>query len=600
MPGRESRTSSSAAARSIPGGPMRGQRAAFVVLWISLGLLAVMIPGARATWSVDGVALSPDASNYEPFIISDGASGTIIAWHGGAGSDIFARRILSDGASAPGWPVTTPLLVCGATGLQEQPVLVTDLAQGALIFWQDARNGSNYDIYGQHINSSGGVWSTPSSSWIAGGNPISTAAGNQYLPVALSDGSGGAIIVWQDGRQGAGNYDIYAQRVDGDGNLLWAPAGVPVCVATNHQINPSVAADGSGGVYVAWQDYRQGNEYDIYLQHLTASGAIFSGWTSNGVGVCVARNSQFYPSLVNDGAEGVFVAWQDFRTGTDNHIYAQHLTAQGGVVTNWPVDGSPVCQAQYSQYFPVVAGDGSAGVFVAWQDYRTGTTNHIYAQHLTAGNTAWTADGVPVSQAANGQFAPQIAHDGRGGAFITWYDSRNGSTNDVYIHQVSAAGVLNPLWDRNGLGVCLAPNTQQYPVLATSEAGSAIMTWQDLRSGSLSTAAIYAQQAVSPTQVGVNDPPPSRMQLGAARPNPFRGASEVQLSLAEPAFVRAEILDITGRRIATLASGSLPAGIHELTWDGTGARGDPAAPGVYLIRVQTPGLQRTLRLVRLR
>jgi hypothetical protein len=578
---------------------MRGLRAAFVVLWISLGLSAVMIPGARATWVADGVALSPDASNYEPSIISDGASGTIIAWHGGTGSDIFARRLLADGTPAAGWPVTAPLLVCGATGLQEQPVLVTDGAQGALMFWQDARNGSNYDIYGQRINSSGGIPS--SSNWVANGNPISTVTGNQYTPVAVSDRAGGAIIVWQDGRQGGGNYDIYAQRVDGDGNRLWAPAGVPVCVAANNQINPSIVADGSGGAYIAWQDYRKGNEYDIYVQHLTASGAIGpdTRWTTNGVGVCVATNSQFYPVLAGDGAGGVFVTWQDFRTGGDNHIYAQHLSATAVVVANWPVNGTPVCQAQYSQYFPVVASDGATGLFVAWQDYRTGTTNHIYAQHLTAGNTVWVNDGVPISTASNGQFAPQIAHDGAGGAFITWYDSR-GSTNDVYIQQVNNAGVLNPVWDRDGLGICLAPNTQQYPVITTNAAGSAIMTWQDLRSGSVATAAIYAQQAVNPTQVAVGDPPLVPTQLGAPRPNPFRETSEVQLTLAEPASVRAEVLDITGRRIATLASGHLPAGTHMLRWDGTTARGQHAAPGVYLIRVQSPGLQRTLRVVRLR
>src|SRR5439155_23421731 len=110
--------------------------------------------------------------------------------------------------------------------------MVSDLAGGALIFWQDARNGSNYDIFGQHINSAGEVFGNGASNWVAGGISIAGAAGNQYIPAAVSDGSGGAIVVWQDGRLGAGNYDIYAQRVDGDGNRLWAPAGVPVCVAT--------------------------------------------------------------------------------------------------------------------------------------------------------------------------------------------------------------------------------------------------------------------------------------------------------------------------------------------------------------------------------
>ena len=561
---------------------------------------AAMIPDARSAWVSNGVALSPNASNYKPFITSDGATGSVVAWYGGAGSDIFARRLLSDGITAPGWPVTAPLVVCGATGLQEQPVLVPDLAGGVLVFWQDARNGSTYDIYGQHINALGQIVSTPTSSWIANGIPVSTAAGSQYLPMAVSDGAGGAIVVWQDGRHGAGNYDIYAQRVDGDGNLMWAPAGVPACVATNNQINPTIITDGAGGAFIAWQDYRKGSEFDIYVQHLTANGTVFTDWIADGLGVCMATNSQFYPVLAGDGAGGVFAAWQDFRSGTDNHVFAQHLSARGVVATGWPANGSPVCQAQYSQYYPVVAGDGGTGVFVAWQDYRSGTTNHIYAQHLTAGNTGWVADGIPVSTAINGQFAPQIASDGVGGAFITWYDSRSGATNDIYVNQVNGGGLLNPTWDKDGLGVCLAPDTQQFPVLTTSSVGTTVMTWQDLRSGGVTTAAIFAQQAVGAAVAGVDAPRLAAVHLGPARPNPFLGTSELQLTLAAPTFVRAEVLDVTGRRVTTLASRVFPAGVHELSWNGSSAGGQRAAPGVYLVRVQWPGSEQTQRIVRLR
>ncbi|MFI5371617.1 MAG: FlgD immunoglobulin-like domain containing protein [Candidatus Eisenbacteria bacterium] len=581
---------------------MQRQRTSFLLFGLWIGVSVVMIPDAQSAWVSNGEALSPDGSNYKPFIISDGGTGSIVGWYGGSGSDIFARRLLSDGSTAPGWPTTTPLTVCNATGLQEQPVLVSDLAGGALIFWQDARNGSDYDIFAQHINSTGQIFSSSTSNWVSNGIGISTATGSQYLPMAVSDGAGGGIIVWQDGRHGTGNYDIYAQRVDGDGNLLWAPAGIPVCTATDNQINPTIVADGAGGAFIAWQDYRKGSEYDIYVQHLTADGSVFADphWVTDGLGVCVASKSQFYPVLASDGAGGVFVAWQDFRSNTDNHIFAQHLSGAGVVATGWPVDGSPVCQAQYSQYFPVVAGDGAGGVFVAWQDYRSGTTNHIYAQHLTAGNSSWVADGIPVSTAINGQFSPEIVSDGLGGAFITWYDSRNGATNDIFAHQVNRGGMLNPSWDKDGLAVCLAPNTQQFPVLATSNAGTTVISWQDLRSGGLTTAAIFAQQAASGAVAGVDATQLPAVQLGFARPNPFRGTSEIRLTLTTPTFVRAEILDVTGRRVATLASRSFPAGVHELSWDGSSARGRPAAPGVYLLRVQWPGFEKTQRIVRLR
>jgi hypothetical protein len=581
---------------------MPGQRHPLFLLIALATCLCAGIPDLCAAWVSNGVALSPDASNYKPVIASDGGTGTIVAWYGGPGSDIFASRLLANGSVAPGWPTPSPLVVCNATGLQEQPTLVPDGAGGCLIFWQDARNGSDYDIFAQHLDGSGQIVSTASSNWVANGNPIASATGNQYLPMAVTDGAGGAIVVWQDGRHGTGNYDIYAQRVDGDGNPLWAPAGVPVCLATNNQINPTIVADGSGGAYIAWQDYRKGNEYDIYVQHLTASGTLYPdpNWVTDGLGACLATNSQFYPGLAGDGNGGVYVAWQDYRSGTDDHIFAQHLNANGAIVTGWPADGTPVCQAQHSQYYPVVSADGSTGVFVAWQDYRTGTTNHIYAQHLTSANTSWIADGIPISTAAGGQFSPQVAGDGQGGAFVTWYDSRSGSTNDIYVQQVNGAGVLNPIWDKDGLAVCTAPNTQQFPVLVKNAAGTSVMTWQDLRSGGLTTAAIYAEQAGLGGVAAVDARVAGSVQLDAARPNPFQGATRLRLTLPAATFVSAEVLDITGRRVATLTSQTFAAGVHELDWNGLNSRGQPAAPGVYLVRVQWPGYDRTQRVVRLR
>jgi hypothetical protein len=126
------------------------------------------------------------------------------------------------------------------------------------------------------------------------------------------------------------------------------------------------------------------------------------------------------------------------------------------------------------------------------------------------------------------------------------------------------------------------------------------MTWQDLRSGGVSTAAIFAQQAVGVAVAGVDPPRLAAVQLGPARPNPFLGTSELQLTLVAPTFVRAEVLDVTGRRVATLAARTFPAGIHQLSWDGSSAGGERAAPGVYLVRVQWPGSERTQRIVRLR
>src|ERR1043165_6544265 len=60
--------------------------------------------------------------------------------------------------------------------------------------------------------------------------PVCTAPDNQYVPRAVSDGAGGAIVAWMDRRDGV-SYDIYAQHVrpGGDTDPAWPVNGVPVC-----------------------------------------------------------------------------------------------------------------------------------------------------------------------------------------------------------------------------------------------------------------------------------------------------------------------------------------------------------------------------------
>ena len=63
---------------------------------------------------------------------------------------------------------------------------------------------------------------------------------------------------------------------------------------------------------------------------------------------------------------------------------------------------------------------------------------------------------------------------------------------------------------------------------------------------------------------------------------------------ARPGPVRAEVVDVRGRRVATLTDGPLPAGAHELRWDA-------AVPaGVYFVRVRADGESAARRLVRIR
>jgi hypothetical protein len=97
-------------------------------------------------------------------------------------------------------------------------------------------------------------------------------------------------------------------------------------------------------------------------------------------------------------------------------------------------------------------------------------------------------------------------------------------------------------------------------------------------------------------------PPPrsggAAIGVGAGRPNPFHAATRVALTLPAPTVVAADVFDLAGRRVWTMAPVTL-SGTAEIRWDGTGGNGDRVRPGVYLLRVRAGGSAFTRRLVRL-
>jgi len=97
--------------------------------------------------------------------------------------------------------------------------------------------------------------------------------GSQYNQQLASDGSGGTIITWQDYRRGS-SADIYAQRPNAAGVPQWATDGVAICTATMTECRCVSSSDGSGGAIIAWQDYRSGTNYDIYAQRVNSSGVV--------------------------------------------------------------------------------------------------------------------------------------------------------------------------------------------------------------------------------------------------------------------------------------------------------------------------------------
>jgi len=70
-------------------------------------------------------------------------------------------------------------------------------------------------------------------------------------------------------------------------------------------------------------------------------------------------------------------------------------------------------------------------------------------------------------------------------------------------------------------------------------------------------------------------------------PNPFNPTTEIPYVVRSSGWVRLEIFNLLGQRVATLVDGPQTAGHRTVRWDSRGDAGNPVESGVYFYRIET-------------
>ena len=474
-------------------------------------------------WEDNGTVITNlnEAVFEEPFICSDREGGAIIVWEDERDDtgDVYAQKIDSKGNTLWGANGT---VICNATGEQEVVRLCNDGNGGAFIVWEDSRD---YDaikknaIYAQHITVNGQL------QWGEGGDLngtlICNANGFQYSIEICNNGCSGAIISWRDARPEDVDDNIYAQYVDINGNTLWGANGTVICNATTEQGVPKICSDGNGGAIIAWEDSRDSTpikQNAIYAQHITVNGQLQWGMDGdlNGTIICDANGYQYLYHIISDEANGAIVIYEDGR-GTTADIYAQHIDSTGTLLWGMGGDlnGTVICNAYDDQWNPYASSDGNGGAFITWEDERNDPLNEdVYAQHIDSdGNTHWGEGGdlngtLVCNVAEHEEHAPQICHDGKGGAIITWEDGRcKGGYTCIYVQRIDSQG--KTVWEPNGTVICNVYESYAYydvwgykiySAICSDNKNGVIIAWLDDRDGFERN--IYAQRVGSSTAAG--------------------------------------------------------------------------------------------------
>jgi len=100
------------------------------------------------------------------------------------------------------------------------------------------------------------------------------------------------------------------------------------------------------------------------------------------------------------------------------------------------------------------------------------------------------------------------------------------------------------------------------------------------------------------TVVAADDPPaslPTEFRISGIYPNPFNPTTTIRFDLPYSSAVHLNVFDLLGRRVSQLNLGTLSAGTHKTTWDGSNY-----PSGIYLFRLVTQQDSRTTKAVLLK
>lgn len=538
-------------------------------------------------WPDTGIALSTNPRNDAPQgLLLDGAGGVWALWQESntvTGTDLWMQRVRGDGSLVPGWPASG-VPVVRAPRNQVQAAIVADGAGGAYVAWEDGRYELTLsrDVYAQHLLADGAV----APGWMEDGLPVCTIEAFAGSPVLLANGVEGTLVGWIDNRRGV--VDIFAQRLLADGSIApgWESDG-RLLVPEQHQ--PKVALDGAGGFYLATATPHSltNGDKDFFLHRFAFDGTPAPGWPAGGVTVCEGADD---PNLFDDrydlqvepdGFGGLFLSWYDYRSGSSD-IYAARFRSDGTRAQGWAENGVQVSGTGgfVGGHFDArLAADVAGGVYVAWE-WQTSNSSAL-VQHLSPDGTVapgWIPGGTEVHPGVAGQFKPEVASDGSGGAIVVWREGQTGGRGGLWAQRFGMDGPVpvqialasaeatpeqvTLIWHGDMAGISGAAVERRSESSAWARIGAPEMDGADrlqfvdldVRPGDRYAYRLTwteGGQDRSTWESWVDVPMAFSFGLEGFRPNPSRGR-ELSIAFTLPAAGPAtlEVLDIAGRRLA--------------------------------------------------
>lgn len=421
--------------------------------------------------------------NFAWSVAADDRGMVHVVWYDnrGGNSQVYYKRSTDGGTT---WEPDLRLSTDPAS--REHPAIAV-WSGNVYVVWHDTR-GANLKIYFVRSTDSGNTWEPEI--------PLTTSGASAHSSIAATGTH--VHVVYGDTREG--HAEIYTRRST-DGGKTWEPE-MRISATPFESWVPTVAVSGEN-VYVAWVDYRDGNEEE-YIRRSTDGGATWEPVTR------LTENSadSWAPSIAVAG-NSVHVVWFDRRDAGITHFDVESGLDESMKLVGLPAEPAPPPDPSiyYLPPFTQRVQDKLQKIQAAAPGWvqRGGDPKELEAmlrefeqmmQAWTSGweiyykrsqdrGVTWGPD-TRLTNAPDVSARPSIAVAGTD-LHIVWYDRRDGNLEVYYKRSTDGGDTWGP-----DTRLTYAPDDSLHPTVAVSD-NAVHVVWYDRRDGN---AEIYYKRQV--------------------------------------------------------------------------------------------------------
>jgi hypothetical protein len=211
----------------------------------------------------------------------------------------------------------------------------------------------------------------------------------------------------------------------------------PVVEANNGQRGPQIGYDyGNSQYYLAWNDRRNGVDYDIYGSQVSTAGTILDGM-GTGILLSGAPGNQFRPTVTDRrpsaGINNHFISWTDYRNGSQADVYGVYVDGTG--VISGPEVAVSTAASNVANVVADVDWIRTKQNLVGWIQEQTPSTYYNVVAG-TVDQAGVVAGGSPTNPVADEHRANVVVYATDGvtdyGFLTVSADRRNGTDYDIW------------------------------------------------------------------------------------------------------------------------------------------------------------------------